>query len=379
MRKYVDNLKANRKAMRPAIGVLAALLAMGVIVYLRSCGGTGERSGGSTAGVSPLPSLEATDPSAVSAPVREAAERAEAPGNLSNFVADEPAAAEVEEEPTVLEAAEPESPVLMPSDSEAPVLVDQAPPVGPASGLPQVVPREPGQGFYGPVTVYVDRAEGSSAGVSGDENILATSPDAETMGQPEETTVESGLVQALQWYGRLRFAWDSRTGGEAVVDILTGPHRGRSMMLPLNAVGGDGAAGVTTIGDCRVLAMRENFSSPVFGEPSAGQRTLRMLHAGLRHAFAGAEAVADAYAEYLSARAQPVTVIVSAPVSTVAGGEGVVDPLIVRNEVPEPDYGSVGAAGAARSAAQAVQSLPPLPVRLPAGYFLGLAALCPEG
>ena len=377
MRKYLDNLKANRKAMRPAMGVFAALVAMGVIVYLRSCGG-GASSTGTAGGVSPLPGLKATDPSAVSAPAREAADRAVAPGNLSNFVADAPPVAEVEEEPVVLEASEPESPVLAQNEGNAPVLVEQAPPVPSAPGLPQAVARDPGQGFYGPVIVYAEMAEGS-VGAPGNENILESSPEPVTAAQEEDTTPGSGLVQAHQWYGRLRFAWDSRTGGEAVVDILSGPHRGRSMVLPLNAVGGAGAAGVAAVGDCRVLAMRENFSSPIFGQPSAGQRTLRVLHAGLRHAFAGAEAVADAYAEYLSALAQPATVIVSAPVSSLPSEEGGAAPLVVRNEVPKPDFGSVAAAGASRSAARAVRELPPLPVTLPAGYVLGLAALCPEG
>ena len=153
--------------------------------------------------------------------------------------------------------------------------------------------------------------------------------------------------------------------------------------MRLNVVEGKGVAGISSLGDCQILGMREDFASPIFGRPSLGRRAVQGLNAGLRYAFAGAEAVADAYADWLRVRAQPVPIYLTGGAVEAlqgAGGDGVseLQKQLGTNRTPKPDFGAIAVSGAASAAAKNFPEVKPLPIRLAQGYIIGLAALCPE-
>ena len=401
----------NRRAAGPFI-MVSVMLIVGLALFgLRVCSsdntGTSDSGGGS---ISSLPAPSPTDPSEVSVSVRQAAEEEVQQTNprVSDFIADAPVEEVSEPEVVVLPSGarydEPEeAPVAETEEAQdSPSAPSEVVALSPGATYPEsadpgesvpsgtvVLPQgasyaqdQGREDFYKPVRVQaspsvsqtqvsqtrVSQTQDSQTQDSQTQGGASGSGDTDISGQDQ---VAAGLIEASQWYGKLRFPWDSEVASDAVVDILSGPYQGKTMSLPLRKVSGHGVAGASSLGGCTVLAMRQDFSSPVFGRPSVDRRALRVLHSGLRHAFAGAGVVADAYTQWLTARAQP------RPLYLTSGGTSEDVQRLEDTDPPKPDFGALAVAGAAASAAASFPELPDLPVRLSQGYVMGLAALCP--
>ena len=140
---------------------------------------------------------------------------------------------------------------------------------------------------------------------------------------------------------------------------------------------GHQVAGSGPLGACSLVGMRPDFSSPMFAPDTPGARARRLLGSAARHTVAGVSQAAEIYASYLQARSQPTTPVIQlgSPGLGEEGQGGNVS-ISVRNDVPEPEIGRVMVGGAAQSVARSIETDNQIAVRLPAGYPIGLAAVC---
>lgn len=405
------------KSLRGTVWAIVAIVGTMVVLWWRVTGGPGGDAPGGAGDFSALEEARPGDPGAVSEPARAAAEQAREGngGDISQWIADPVEVVEPEPAPSSGEderggnrlvlsnpgegddeaAADPVEEVVggstaMPVPEEAPPLVladpDETDGFGSAGAppeLPNIAPfaqssNSQQQTVYQPYTAF--------RGGEGFE----PQPAPQAVAGPTETATDAeeqddGPLRAEEWLARLRFPWDSRMQGPAVVEVVSGPASGESFLMTAQ-VTDNGVAGRGQVGGCQVIGMERDFSSPLFGPKST--RAGRIARGTVRHLAAGLEAVADAYSQWVRLRSQPVTPVVSLPTiaPTEPGGEpgiglsgGGVN-LNVRQDAPRPDLGAVAVAGVVSSAADSVQAEDVLPpVVLESGYVLGLAALCQDG
>lgn len=377
------------------------VLGTAVVYATRLYSGGGDAPAG---GLSSLPVPELGDPNRVSPLAREAAEvrrlaqERTQPALFTDLLPDAEAAAE---EPLALDnyedAAFEEPAVAPPPRTEAPALSEPESVAGvpeetepePALPVPQP-PRTEAPALSEPEPAYYYAGETAAGG--GEENpvrygtvlVMSAPPAAAPAKAAEPAAAAPALrgrgasgVTAHEWMGRLQFSWDSRSPGpDAVVNILSGPYAGESFRMNItqseHQVAGSGG-----LRNCDIVGMREDFSTPMFAPDTPGARARRAAGAVARHAVAGIAQAADIYAAYLQARSQPVTPVIQfgslGGGETEAGGEVSVS---VRNNVPEPELGRVAVGGAAQSVARSIETNNNITVVLPAGYPIGLAAVC---
>ena len=384
--------------MRRLLIVLIIAPALGIFVAIRLLSsGSGEAGPGEFAQL-PAPG-EPADPAEMSDAARAAAKAISEEAEIADFVPDrrtpeaegmsafgepelvdptgqEPAGASLPFDDSFAAAlpdpVQENSPLSDPDLLSRPDLLSSPDPLSDMGIAPASAAGEPPA--YGPVVTLSERPP---------EPLTGPGRPAAPPVQPEASE-----LTALDWWGRLRWPYDTAAPNPMVVEVLSGPAAGELLELTPGRAGAALAAAGTLnagppLGDCTVVAMRPDFSSPALGQRTPLQLAGRALLAVASAASRGAGAAADAYAQWSIQRASASSPIIQLPALPEGGAAGASQTLeiVVRPDQPRPDLGAIAAGQGLAALADSVPEFNPdqRRIRLPGGSILGLAALCKTG